>query len=119
MRTPEGREKKIVREFLDEVGAFHRWPVPYGYGQPDVDCHACIGGTFWLIEVKAEGQHPTALQWLTLRKGEEAGARIAWGTAVDICRVIDHWLIRQAHGGPVDYRETDPHALCNQKRAQK
>ena len=113
MRTPEGAEKQKVKSFLTEIGAFYRWPVPYGYGQPDVDCHACLGGMFFVIEVKAEKQYPTVLQWRTLREAEDAGAKIAWGTAADIIRVISRWLDRQAKGGPVHYIEHDPHALAN------
>ena len=111
MRTPENIEKQKVKDFLTEVGAFHRWPVPVGYGQPHIDCYACLGGQFWAIETKAPGEEPTVLQWRTLREAEDAGAKIAWGTAADIIRVISRWLDRQAKGGPVHYVEHDPHAM--------
>src|SRR5262249_23105131 len=118
MRTPEGIEKDKVKAWLTEIGAFHRWPVPYGYGQPHIDCYAAIAGVFWSIEVKAEGEEPTVLQWRTLRETEDAGGKVAWGTAADIIRVIGTWLDRQARGGPVDWPETDPHATAANARPE-
>ena len=111
MQTPEAREKARVRAFLTKIGACHRWPVPYGYGQPDIDCHACIAGAFWAIETKKPGAKPTPMQWKTLREFEAAGAKIAWGTADDIIPIITRWLDRQHNGGPVHTHETSPHAM--------
>lgn len=116
MQTPEAKEKAKVKAFLTEIGACHRWPVPYGYGLPDIDCHACIGGTFWAIEVKRPGERPTALQWRTLAQWQAAGARIAWGTADDIIPIIERWLAYQAHGGAVHETEQSPNATAQQPR---
>jgi hypothetical protein len=116
MQTPEGIEKAKVKAFLTEIGAFHRWPVPYGYGQPHVDCYACLSGMWWSIEVKKPGEEPTALQWKTLRETEEAGGKVAWGTADDIIPVINRWLRWCAFGGVTNYVETDPHATAQQSR---
>lgn len=118
MLTPEGREKARVKAFLTEIGAFHRWPVPYGYGQPHVDCYACIGGRWWSIEVKRPGKELTPLQWKTLRETEQAGGRVAWGTADDIIPVIKRWLDRQARGRWMQEFETDPHATAQQGARQ-
>ena len=116
MQTPEGKEKTKVKAFLTEIGACHRWPVPYGYGQPDIDCHACIGGQFWVIEGKRPGAEPTPIQWSTLRQFEESGARVAWGTADDIIPVIERWMRYRAFGGHVAQTDTDPHATGQQGR---
>jgi hypothetical protein len=102
MQTPEGVEKAALKKYLDELGAFHRWPVPYGYGQPHVDCYACLFGTFWAIEVKKnDKEQPTRLQQRTLREAQNAGAQIAWGSAEKIIETIAAWLHRKAHGGPI------------------
>lgn len=74
--TPEGKVKKEIKAYLDEIGAYHFWPVQTGYGKRTVDCLACIKSKFWAIEVKAPGKHPDKFQ-LTLmdditRKGGKA-----------------------------------------------
>ena len=100
MMTPEAREKKKVKTYLDSIGAFHRWPVPRGMGQPDIDCHACIAGQFWGIEVKAPGEEPTTLQDRTLGQMQKAGAATVWGTAEVVIRGIMTWR-KQLHLGLV------------------
>jgi len=101
VRTPEGNEKKAVKKYLTDIGAFHRWPVPYGYGQPHVDCYACVAGQFWAIEVKAEGENATALQRRTLQEAEAAGAFWVCGVAVVIIDRIETWRKRKVFGGPI------------------
>lgn len=118
MLTPEGREKARVKTFLTEIGACHRWPVPYGYGQPDIDCHACIAGVMWAVEVKKPGARPTPIQWRTLAEWQAAGAKIAWGTADDIIPIIERWLAYQAHGGAIHETEQSPNATIQQGARQ-
>lgn len=92
MQTPENREKQRVREFLDQIGAWHRWPVPRGYGKPDIDCHACLNGTFWVLELKKPGAEPTPQQYRTLKEAACADAQVVWGTADTIIAAIETWL---------------------------
>ncbi len=103
MLTPEGREKKAIKDYLDEIGAWHRWPVPSGYGKPDIDCHASIFGQFWAIEAKAPGKPLTVPQERTLREAHDSGAQTTWGTAATVIGEIDAWRRRKAFGGPVEH----------------
>lgn len=92
MRTPEAIEKDKVRAFLDEIGACHRWPVPRGYGKPDIDCHASIFGVFWAVEVKTPGKKPEPHQYRTLKEFAQADAQVVWGTGDVIIAAIEKWL---------------------------
>jgi len=61
--TPEGRVKKRVKEILKDMGAYYTMPMGTGFsssGAPDFII--CIGGLFYGIECKANGEKPTALQ---------------------------------------------------------
>lgn len=101
METPESREKKALKKYLDEIGAFHRWPVPNGYGKADIDCHACIHGTFWALELKKPGAEPTPAQYRTLKEAAVADCQVCWGTADVIIAAIEAWMRRRANGGLV------------------
>lgn len=92
MKTPEAIEKNKVKAFLNEIGAFHRWPVPRGYGKPDIDCHAGINGTMWIIEVKAPGEEPTPQQYRTLKEAAVADCQVVWGTGESIIGAIETWM---------------------------
>jgi hypothetical protein len=102
--TPEGEEKKKVREFLDSIGAYHYWPVQTGVGTDTLDCLACIrrhhvhfghGATadFWGIEVKrADGpiskRTPTKRQLIRMEEIEKAGGRCVSGPADTIIAIL-------------------------------
>ena len=61
--TPESKIKAKVKKLLNEVGAYYTMPVTGGYGNSGVpDFIICIGGLFYAIECKANGNKPTALQ---------------------------------------------------------
>jgi len=89
-RTPEAIEKAKVRKYLTEIGAYHFWPVPSGYGRQGVDCYACAKTGFFLaIEVKAtEKEKPTARQLQTLEQVWKAGGLTYWGTAEQIITAL-------------------------------
>lgn len=110
MRTPEAAEKARVKEFLDELGAWHRWPVPRGYGKPDIDCHACIFGIFWIIEVKKPGAEPTPQQYRTLKEAALADAQVVWGTADVIIAAIQAWLANRVGTREVGKIQSNVHA---------
>lgn len=61
--TPEGVVKKKLTAILKSIGAYYFFPATHGYGRSGVpDVVGCYEGTFFGIEVKAEGKKPTALQ---------------------------------------------------------
>lgn len=72
--TPEGKVKREVTRYLDEVGAYYFFPVTGGYGRSGVpDIVACIHGKFVGIECKAGDNQPTALQVKNLKAIRSAG----------------------------------------------
>ena len=77
--TPEGRTKKLVKEYLARKGAFQFWPVPVGYGKQTVDCLSCWkgwNGQLVAIECKREGlDKPTPRQAAVMKEMRKAGAR--------------------------------------------
>lgn len=92
MRTPEGREKDKVVEYLRKLGCYYFYAYMGGYGRSGVpDIVACIDGVFWGIEVKAERRLPTKLQTVEMRRITDAGGRTAWGTAKMIIEYIEAW----------------------------
>ena len=85
MRTPEGKVKDKVKEFLhsrkvqslthpieDAVG-FYWMPVVGGMGSPFLDIVGCYKGKFFAIETKAFGQQPTSRQRVIFSLVEKAG----------------------------------------------
>ena len=73
MRTPEGKVKDEVKDYLNSLGAYHFWPVQTGYGAATVDCIGCYKGHFFAIETKRPGGKPTPRQLATLAKMHAAG----------------------------------------------
>ena len=81
--TPEGKVKKDIKKYLDEIGAYSFWPVQTGYGKRTVDCLACLNGEFWAIEVKAPGKKPDKFQLNILYEiGEKCGHAV-WVDSVE------------------------------------
>lgn len=95
--TPEGVEKKAIKEFLEKLGAYQFWPVQTGRGKDTLDCLACISGKFWAIEVKSEdaalgARHgATKRQVLRLEEVEDAGGLAVCGNARMIISMIEQW----------------------------
>lgn len=72
--TPEGKVKKEVIAYLNELGAYFFMPVTGGYGRSGVpDIVACLNGKFVGIECKAGDNQPTALQVKNLKAIRSAG----------------------------------------------
>ncbi len=72
--TPEGVIKKQIRDYLDEIGAYHFCPVQMGMGARTLDILACVHGRFIGIEVKRPGiVDPSPLQRITIKKIADAG----------------------------------------------
>lgn len=74
MSTPEKKVKDKVKAILKELGAYYFMPATHGFGSSGVpDIVACLHGSFIGIEVKANGNKPTALQVKNLHQIANAG----------------------------------------------
>ena len=72
--TPEAKVKKKVKLVLDELGAYHFFPLMGGFGRAGVpDIIGCYKGHFFAIECKAGKNTTTALQDRELEKIRKAG----------------------------------------------
>ncbi len=59
----KAKVKAKVKKILNEMGAYYAMPMGTGFGNSGVpDFLICIGGLFYAIECKANGNKPTALQ---------------------------------------------------------
>lgn len=73
-KTPEAKVKERVVRQLKELGAYYFYPVTGGYGASGVpDIVGCYKGQFFGIECKANGNKPTQLQQMNLKKIERVG----------------------------------------------
>lgn len=72
----ESRIKKYVKDRLDELGAYHFWPVQMGLGKATLDCLGCYKGRFFAIETKRPGEKPTTRQAITMGEMRGAGAAV-------------------------------------------
>ena len=94
--TPEAYEKERVKVFLDEIGAYHFWPVQSGYGSATIDCLACVQGYFVGIEVKKPGYVPsnfTRRQLVAIDRIAKAGGKVFTGDGFEITRDMAQWLM--------------------------
>ncbi len=68
--TPEGKVKKVVREYLDKLDyCYYFMPATGGYGKSGVpDIVGCYLGMFFGIELKAGNNKPTPLQEKNLQQ---------------------------------------------------
>lgn len=71
--TPEGHIKAAVKKRLNQLGAYHHWPVINGMGAPCLDCHGCYQGLYFAIETKRPGGKLTARQQITAQEITDAG----------------------------------------------
>lgn len=65
--------KAYVKKYLNELGAYHHWPVQSGYGAACLDCHGCFKGLYFAVETKRPGKRPTPLQEATISQIIAAG----------------------------------------------
>jgi hypothetical protein len=68
--------KAAVKRRLDQIGAYHHWPVQMGFGAACLDCHACYKGIYIAIETKAPGKKLTARQLVTINQIRAAGGLV-------------------------------------------
>jgi hypothetical protein len=96
MKSPEGYEKYVIKEYLTKsnpiVWYFMTYMAGYGkVGVPDiVGCHQLKG--FFSIEVKRPGKEPTAIQDRRMKEIEEAGGKTFWGTAEKVIAEFEAWI---------------------------
>jgi hypothetical protein len=69
----EYKVKRAVKKRLNELGAYHFWPVQNGMGAATLDCLGCLNGQMFAIETKATGKKPTLRQDNTREQIEAAG----------------------------------------------
>ena len=55
LEEDEAAVKRAVKKRLNELGAYHHWPVQLGMGEPCLDCHGCLNGFYFAIETKKTG----------------------------------------------------------------
>ena len=76
MSTPEGKVKTKVKKILNDLGAYYAMPMGTGFGNSGVpDFLVCYRGMFFGIEVKANGNKPTALQLHHMMQIRKSGGR--------------------------------------------
>jgi len=116
--TPEGRVKKLVSSYLEELAKYldiHGFEmytsmfVPTGYGKRNsLDYTLCLAGHFVAIETKAPGEWLTPQQRLTCRNMYYSGATVfiisgAVGLQAfkDWVKRHERWILdRRCYGGP-------------------
>lgn len=74
--TPEGRVKAKVKKLLEKYNVYYNMPVQTGMGKRTLDFLGCVGGFFFAIETKREGEDLTDYQKLTKREIEAAGGSV-------------------------------------------
>ena len=91
--TPEARVKAQVVKVLKKLGVYYFYPVTGGYGTsgvPDIVC--CYRGLFFAIECKANGNKPTPLQEVQIRKIKEAGGYAIVANEQNMAN-IEQWFL--------------------------
>ena len=93
VRTPEGKEKQKLKEFLhqnrvqslttplDKAVGFYWMPVPGGYGTSLLDFVICYRGEFIAVETKRLGDKPTPRQNIIINMIDQGGGVTIWGDA--------------------------------------
>lgn len=76
--TPEGKSKKQIKDYLNALGVFHRWPVPNGMGGDQLDCYGCNEGRYFTVEVKrGDGKGKVTPRQLAHMRQVEASGGLA------------------------------------------
>jgi hypothetical protein len=74
--TPEGKIKKLVKDWLNSIEAYYFMPVQAGYGARTLDFLVCYKGRFIAIETKRPGGKMTKFQQNTAHSIAESGGRV-------------------------------------------
>ncbi len=108
--TPEGRVKKMVSSYLEDLAQnleehygleLHvNMFVPFGYGKRNqLDFTMCIFGRFVVIETKAEGKWLTPLQRVTVRNILRSGGKVFIITGPEGLAAFRRWVEYRAEFG--------------------
>ena len=105
--TPEGRVKKLVSSYLedlqndlDKIGAelYTSMFVPVGYGKRNqLDYTLCLYGYFVAIETKAPGEWLTPLQRQTARNIIRSGGKVFIISGAEGLQAFKRWVGRVEH----------------------
>lgn len=93
--TPEGKVKAQIKAVLKKhPNVFWDMPVPTGYGKSMLDFVGCSKGRAFMIEAKAKGKKPTALQSRTISEFSVAGGSVfvVAGEDSHVLTSLDNWL---------------------------
>ena len=105
--TPEGRVKKLVSSYLedlenelDKIGAelYRVTFVPVGYGKRNqLDYTLCLYGHFVAIETKAPGEWLTPLQRQTARNIIRSGGKVFIISGAEGLAAFKRWVGKVEH----------------------
>jgi hypothetical protein len=95
--------KKAIKKRLNEIGAYHHWPVQMGMGSPCLDCHGCLKGLYFAIEAKKPGEVPTLRQRITAQQIRDAGGITLVIDTVEKARALfdDRFPVDRPATGPL------------------
>jgi hypothetical protein len=87
--TPEGKVKAAIKAYLNDLGAFHRWPVSNGMGADQLDCYGCHCGAYFTIEVKRDDKpaKATPRQLAHIEKVKRAGGIAIVATCIEDIKI--------------------------------
>lgn len=95
-QTPEAKVKAKVKKILNDLGAYHFFPMTGGFGHSGIpDVIACLQGRFIGIECKTRGNKPTALQLDQLEKIRSHGGLalvVNEDSLEQLKEVIEKWV---------------------------
>lgn len=104
--TPEGRVKKLVSSYLEDLkisldstgyDLYSTMFVPTGFGRRNqLDYTLCIYGRFVAIETKAPGEWLTPLQRQTCRSILRSGGKVFIISGADGLGAFKRWMDRQS-----------------------
>lgn len=111
--TPEGRVKKMVTSYLQDLQEsltdpvtlacplFYSMFVPTGYGRRNsLDYTICFYGQHVAIETKAPGEDLTPNQRITCRDLYHSGAKVFIISGADGMAAFRKWAIKYASSPP-------------------
>jgi len=92
--TPEGKVKDLIKKFLKSVPeCYYHMPVMNGMGAPTLDFVCCYKGRYFVIEAKAPGKRPTAVQIDTMTKILEAGGQTFVVDDEASLQTVRNWML--------------------------
>ena len=75
-KTPEGKVKDLIKDYLKKNKAYYFMPVQGSIGNVGLDFHCVYRGFAFFVEAKAPGKELTPRQKTTKQTMENAGAPV-------------------------------------------